>query len=51
LPSDTLALGGEIEFAAEHAIVTLALADFELSATLVAVTLTVGGVGGGDGAV
>jgi hypothetical protein len=51
LPSETLAFAGEMEFVAEHAIVTLALADFELSAILVTVTLTVGRDGGCDGAV
>jgi hypothetical protein len=47
----TLADGGEIEFAAEQVIVTLAVPNFELSATLVAVTVTVGGDGGSAGAV
>jgi hypothetical protein len=47
----TLADGGEIEFVAEHAIVTFAVPNFELSATLVAVTVTVAGDGGDAGAV
>jgi hypothetical protein len=51
LPSETFALAGEIEFVAEHVTVTLALADFELSAMLAAVTLTIGGDGGRSGAV
>jgi len=40
---------GEIVFVAEHLMVTLAVADFVGSATLVAVTLTVGGEGGTAG--
>jgi hypothetical protein len=51
LPSETFAAEGEIEFVAEHVTVTLALADFELSAMLAVVTLTVDGDGGSDGAV
>jgi hypothetical protein len=51
LPSETFAAAGEIEFVAEHVTVTLALADFERSATLAAVTLTIGGDGGKSGAV
>jgi hypothetical protein len=50
-PSATLAEEGDIEFAPEQATVTLAFADFEVSATLVAVTVTVAGVGGATGAV
>ncbi len=50
-PSATLAAAGEIEFGAAQTIVTLAEADFERSATLVAVTLTVAGDGGAAGAV
>jgi len=49
--SATLAAEGEIEFVAEQVIVALALADFELSAVLAAVTVTVGGDGGTEGAV
>jgi hypothetical protein len=51
LPSETFAAEGEIEFVSEHVTVTLALADFKLSATLAAVTLTIGGDGGRSGAV
>jgi len=47
----TVAVAGEIEFVAEHVTVTLALADFEASATLTTETCTVDGVGGADGAV
>lgn len=47
----TLADGGEIEFVAAHVIVTLAVPIFELSATLLAVTVTVDGDGGNAGAV
>jgi hypothetical protein len=47
----TLTDGGEIEFVAEQAIVALAVPIFELSATLVAVTVTVAGDGGNAGAV
>src|ERR1700758_1385672 len=50
-PRPTLADGGVIEFVAAHVMVTLALPDFAASATLVAVTLTVAGDGGTDGAV
>ncbi len=50
-PRPTLAAPGAIEFAAPHITVTLALPDFVASATLVAVTLTVGGEGGVKGAV
>ena len=49
--SATLAEEGEMEFVPEQATVTLAFADFEVSATLVAVTVTVAGVGGATGAV
>ena len=42
---------GRIESAPEQTTATLALADFDVSATLVAVTLTVLGVGGSLGAV
>ncbi|MHB8539698.1 MAG: hypothetical protein ACYDCD_01965 [Candidatus Acidiferrales bacterium] len=48
---ETLADEGEIEFAAAQEIVTLAVADFDGSATLVAVTEKLGGVGGNAGAV
>lgn len=51
IPSATFAAPGEMEFVPEHAIVTLALADFVVSATLMAVTVTVGGVGVAPGAV
>ena len=47
---DTVAAGGEIVFVAEHVIVTLAVADFDGSATLVTMTLTVEGDGGTAGA-
>ena len=50
-PSATCAVAGEIEFVAVHIMVALALPDFELSAVLVAVTVTVAGVGGTAGAV
>ena len=50
-PSPTLAADGEIELVAEHVIVALALPDFERSAALVAVTVTVAGDGGAGGAV
>jgi hypothetical protein len=50
-PNPTFADGGVIEFVATQVIVTLALPDFAVSATLVAVTLTVGGDGGATGAV
>jgi hypothetical protein len=51
--SATLAVGGVIEFAPLQAaaIVTAAAADFETSATLVAVTVTTGGLGATAGAV
>jgi hypothetical protein len=49
--SATLAEAGDIELAPLQTTVTLALADFEVSATLVAVTVTVAGVGGATGAV
>jgi hypothetical protein len=44
-PSATFAEEDEIEFAPAQTTVTLAFADFDVSATLVAVTLTVGVVG------
>jgi hypothetical protein len=50
-PSATLAAEGEIEFVAAQVIVALALPDFELSAALAAVTVTVAGDGGTAGAV
>jgi hypothetical protein len=50
-PSPTLADGGRIEFVAEQVTVALALPDFEASAALVAVTVTVAGEGGANGAV
>lgn len=49
--TEMLAEAGAIAFGAAQEIVTLALADFEGSATLVAVTETLGGVGGNAGAV
>ena len=49
--SATLAAEGDIEFAPLQTTVTLAFADFEVSATLVAVTVTVAGFGGAAGAV
>ena|SRR5271166_1113435 len=49
-PSETFALAGKIE-SVVHVIVTLALPLFVLSASLVAVTVTVGGDGGAAGAV
>jgi hypothetical protein len=49
--SGTVATDGEIVFATAHEIVTLALADIVGSATLVAVTVTVAGVGTLAGAV
>ncbi len=49
--SPTLADGGEIESVALHVIVAVALPVFELSATLVAVSVTVAGDGGTAGAV
>ena len=42
---ETVAAGGEIVFVAEQVMVTLAVADFDESATLVTVTLTVEGEG------
>jgi hypothetical protein len=42
---------GAIEFAALQTMVTVALADFDESAMLVAVTVTFAGVGGATGAV
>ena len=50
-PSVTFAEVGDMEFEPEQAMVTLALADFEASATLVTVMVTVGGVGVAEGAV
>lgn len=50
-PSPMLADEGEIEFVAEQVIVTLALPDAEVSAVLVAVTVTVAGEGTAAGAV
>jgi len=50
-PRVTLAVVGERTFELPHGIVTLADAEREGSATLVAVTLTVGGEGGATGAV
>jgi hypothetical protein len=50
-PSVTFAKEGDIEFAPLQTTVTLAFADFEVSATLVAVTAMVAGVGGAAGAV
>jgi hypothetical protein len=47
---ETVAADGEMVFVAEHVMVTLAVADLAGSATLVAVTLTVGGEGGKEGA-
>lgn len=43
--SETVAVSGEIVFVAEHVMVTLAVADFDGSATLVTVTFTVDGDG------
>jgi hypothetical protein len=40
-----VAVSGEIVFVAEHVMVTLAVADFDGSATLVTVTFTVDGDG------
>lgn len=48
--SETVAAGGEIVFVAEHVMVTLAVADFDGSAALVTLTLTVEGDGGTAGA-
>ncbi len=50
-PTEMLAKGGVIAFGAAQEIVTLALADFDGSATLVAVTFTFGGAGASAGAV
>jgi hypothetical protein len=50
-PSATLAEGGDIEFVAVQVIVTLALPEDEVSAVLVAVTLTAAGDGTALGAV
>ncbi len=50
-PRLTLAKSGDIEFVAAQVMVTLALPNFELSAALVAVTVTVAGDGGAVGAV
>lgn len=50
-PRGTLTGDGEMEFVDPHSTVTLALPDFELSAVLVAVTVTVAGEGGTAGAV
>ncbi len=50
-PSVRVAEVGAIEFTLVQPIPTLAVADFEGSATLVAVTLTVGGEGNAPGAV
>jgi|SRR5215469_7038275 len=50
-PVAMLTFAGEIEFAAAHETVTLAVADFEESAMLVAVTDTIAGAGGIAGAV
>ncbi|HKV28651.1 MAG TPA: hypothetical protein VJN90_10310 [Candidatus Acidoferrales bacterium] len=49
--AEMFAEAGEIEFGAAQEIVMLALPDFEGSATLVAVTVTVGGAGACAGAV
>jgi hypothetical protein len=49
--SATFAEAGEIEFVPEQTTVTLAFADFEVSATLVAVTFSIAGLGGCVGAV
>src|SRR5579863_3823993 len=50
-PRPTFVERGEIEFVAAQTMVAVALPDFELSATLVAVTVTVAGDGGTGGAV
>lgn len=50
-PSATFAVAGDTALAVSHVIETLALADFVASATLVAVTVTVEGVGTVAGAV
>jgi hypothetical protein len=49
--SATFAEKGDIEFAPEQTTVTPAFADFEVSATLVAVTFSAAGLGGCVGAV
>jgi hypothetical protein len=49
--SPTLVDAGDIELDVLHVIVTVALADFVVSATLVAVTVTVAGAGTASGAV
>lgn len=46
----TSAEGGEMELCDEHVTVTPALADFDGSAALIAVTVTLGGEGGTAGA-
>ena len=51
IPSPTLAVAGDSWLVAEHVIVTVALLDFAVSATLVAVTVTLAGVGTFAGAV
>jgi hypothetical protein len=50
-PTEMLVEAGEIAFGAAQEIVTLALADFDTSVTLVAVTFTFGGAGASAGAV
>jgi hypothetical protein len=50
-PTSTFANGGEIEFGVAQEIVTAAVANFDGSAALVAVTLTVAGDGALAGAV
>ena len=50
-PSETPAATGEIEFTDVQVTMTLAEPDFEVSASLVAITLTVAGEGGVTGAV
>lgn len=50
-PTEMLAEAGAIAFGTVQEIVTLALADFDGSATLVAVTVKLGGVGASAGAV
>jgi len=50
-PTEILVEAGAIAFGAAQEIVTLALADFDGSATLVAVTLILGGAGASAGAV
>jgi hypothetical protein len=50
-PSATVAVAGEIALLAAQLMVTLALADFAPSATLVAVTVTFAGFGAEAGAV